>query len=178
MLLVILVTAIVLVGILLAFGTVYLVVSNRNQVPSVSTPQANMNEAIAALDLPTNGTFWDLGCGDGGVLAAAIAHSPGLLVKGIENNPALVLLAKMKVGRGAQVVLGQIEQVEFGSTDRVYVYLSPKFMAYLEPRFNDQLPKGARIVSQQFPLPNRTPDRVLDLAAGKAHAEKLYIYDY
>jgi hypothetical protein len=178
MLLIALVAAILVIGIVLCVGSVYLVVSNRNHVPSVSTPQANIDEIVAALDLPSRGTFLDLGCGDGRVLAAAIGHRAGLRATGIENNPALVLLAKMRVGNRAHVRFGQIEHAVFGGTDRIYVYLSPKFMTYLEAKFADELPKGARVVSQQFPLPSRQPARVLDLAAGKAHAEKLYVYDY
>jgi hypothetical protein len=51
-------------------------------------------------------------------------------------------------------------------------------MAGLEPRFVSELGKGARVVSVQFPLPHRAPDEVVELPASRAHAARLYVYNY
>jgi hypothetical protein len=62
--------------------------------------------------------------------------------------------------------------------DRVFAYLGPGLMKTLEPRFERELKPGVRVVSQQFPLPERRPDRKIELEHGRAYARALYVYDY
>ena len=156
----------------------HLLFSIRNAVPPVPTPTAVMPQLLEALDLPERGTFYDLGSGDGRILKAVSAGRPKLHVVGVENNPMAIVLAFLRVGRRAKILRGDIMGVALEDANRVFAYLGPGLMASLEPKFERELPLGARVVSQQFPLPNRTPTRVIQLKRSKSHARRLYVYDY
>jgi len=162
----------------LGLVVVHLLVSGRNKVPPVFTPVGVLDQVVEVLDLPEHGRLVDLGCGDGRVLEAVLARRPGLKATGVENNPVVMGLAKARLKGRAELIRGQIEDRHFQGVQRVFAYLGPELMARLEPRFEQELPKGARVVSQQFPLPGRKPDRVVELVGGKPHAAKLYVYDY
>jgi SAM-dependent methyltransferase len=166
-----------LAGLLVA-GVVFLIAAQRNVVPPVFTPRGAVDEVIEALELPERGLLVDVGCGDGRLLADAVKLRPGLRAVGVENNPVVWCVARWRLGRRAKVVLGQIENMELTGADRVFAYLGPGLMAELEPRFERELSKGALVVSQQFPLPHRTPNRVVKLKHGKVFAKELFIYEY
>jgi cyclopropane fatty-acyl-phospholipid synthase-like methyltransferase len=178
MLVVVLVIMLLIVAMGIIAAVMYLLASVRNAVPAVFTPLHTVGAVIKALNLPEQGTLVDLGCGDGRILLAAVKSRPKLHAIGIENNPVLARLARWRVDKAAQITVGQIEQTHFNQSDRVFAYLGTELMANLEPKFARELPKGARVVSQQFPLPNRHPNEVVELRDGRAFAKKLYLYDY
>jgi SAM-dependent methyltransferase len=157
---------------------VHLVAAGRNAVPPVFTPPGVLAQVVEALDLPERGRLVDLGCGDGRVLWAVLKRRPRLRVTGVENNPVVFALAWRRLRDKAALEMREIEDVPLEGVDRVFAYLGPGLMAALEPRFERELQKGARVVSQQFPLPGRRPDRVVELKGGKPYANKLYVYDY
>jgi len=165
----------ILVGLALML---HLVTAQRNAVPPVLMPPKALAEVVQALKLPDKGTLVDLGCGDGRVLAAVARTAPDVRLIGVENNPVLFGLAKAALPGTAKLVLGQIEKQDLHQIERVFVYLGPGLMASLEPRFELELPKGARVVSVQFPLPHRRPVKEYDLKYGKPYAKRVYIYDY
>jgi hypothetical protein len=157
---------------------VYFVAGSRNVVPAVFTPRLAVDEVLDALDLPERGLFVDLGCGDGRLLSAALKRRPGLRVLGVENNPVIWLLAWLRVGRRGTVAYGQLERLDLTRADRVFCYLSDQTMAELSPLFDKELKHRARLVSQQFPLPDRGAKREIELRGGKEYARRLYVYDY
>jgi precorrin-6B methylase 2 len=168
---------VLMTGVALVY-VVHLVAAQRNAVPPVFTPARAIPEVVASLDLPQRGTLVDVGCGDGRLLEAALEARPELRVVGVENNPVVWLRARLRLGRRAKLVLGQLEDLKLEQADRVFAYLGPGMMKALEPRFEHELRAGARVVSQQFPLPGRKPDRVIELAHGKPYAKRIYVYDY
>jgi hypothetical protein len=97
---------------------------------------------------------------------------------GVENDPVMLSVAWLRVGRKARLRLGDMRATPLGEADRVFAYLSPRFMALLEPKFERELKPGARVVSLQFALPHRRPSREIELKQGPAHARWLYVYDY
>ncbi|MDF2461519.1 MAG: putative methyltransferase [Candidatus Saccharibacteria bacterium] len=157
--------------------SVHFIISMRNSVPYVTAPPKTVDQIIDALQLPDKGVLWDLGCGDGRILKAALKAKPALEVAGVDNNPIPLQLARWNVP-SAKLVQGDILDTKFAGVDRVYAYLGPKLMSALEPRFLSELPRGARVVALQFRLPQRTPDQVITLKHGKKYAAKLYVYDY
>jgi tRNA G46 methylase TrmB len=157
---------------------VYFVAAERNLVPAVFTPRRAVGEVLEALDLPERGVFVDLGCGDGRLLDAALKVRPHLTVVGVENNPVVWLLAKIRLGDRATLTFGQLERLDLTKADRVFTYLSDRSMAELAPWFEKELKHKARLVSQQFPLPDRKAKSETPLKHGLDYANRLYIYDY
>jgi SAM-dependent methyltransferase len=157
---------------------VYLVFASRNAVHTVMSPRGVIQEVAAVLDLPERGVFYDLGCGDGRILAAILARWPLVRAVGVDNNPVVLGLARLRLAGKADLRRCGIMSLDLSDADRVFTYLGPGLMAQLEPKLEREMPRGARLVSQQFPLPARKPDKVVDLEHGKSHARRLYVYDY
>jgi SAM-dependent methyltransferase len=150
----------------------------RNRVPYVLAPVGVLGEIVSALELPKQGTMVDLGCGDGRVLEAVQRAAPGMKLVGVDNNPLPLVLARMKLGATAKLKRRDILQTDLTGVTRVFCYLGPELMAQLEKKFERELTAEARVVSMQFPIPNRKPVKEVELAHGKAHAARLYVYKY
>jgi len=88
------------------------------------------------------------------------------------------LRGQLRTRGRVRVEHGEIATASLSSANRVFAYLGPRMMAELEPRFERELPKGARVVSVQFPLPHREPDHTVELPASKRHAGRLFVYNY
>jgi SAM-dependent methyltransferase len=168
----------VLMAAFVVVALVYMVSASRNSVHTVMSPRRVIPEVLEALDLPEQGVFYDLGCGDGRILAAVLARRPRLYAVGMENNPVVLAAARLRLVGKARLLGKGIMSVDVSDADRVFAYLGPALMAELEPKLERELRRGARLVSQQFPLPKRRPDAVVELKQGRSHAAKLYIYDY
>jgi len=150
----------------------------RNRVPYVALPKAAMGEVARQLGVGDDDVVYDLGCGDGRVIAALQRVNSNARYTGVENNPLIWMMAAGRTGGRARIVRGEIAAAELDEATRVFVYLGPKLMAELEPRFERELPKGARVVSVQFPLPSRTPDAEMELVGSASYAARLYVYNY
>jgi SAM-dependent methyltransferase len=176
--------AVAVVVVLMAVSTaitVHLVVAainGRVAAWSVPTPLCSVPEILEAVDLPERGVLYEPGCGDGRVLAAALRRWPGMRAVGVDNDPVMLGVARVWTRGRAKLELMDLMKLDFREADRVFVYLGPRFMGLLEPKFKEELRPGARVVSLQFPLPNRKVTREAVLERGRPYAERMYIYDY
>ena len=150
----------------------------RNRVPYVALPNAAIGMVVSQLGVGDDDVVYDLGCGDGRVIAAVQNFNPNARYTGVENNPLIWMMAVVRLRVRARIVRGEIADAKLREATRVFVYLGPKLMAQLEPRFERELPKGARVVSVQFPLPSRTPDAEMELVGSTSYAARLYVYNY
>ena len=159
---------------LIAAGLVF---AARNRVPYVVTPPGALDEIVRALDVSAGTKVVDLGCGDGRVLAAVHRSEPAAITIGVENNPVIRMYARMRVPQ-AKIGAQDIAAVDLSDIDRIYTYLGPDDMRRLENKLVHELRAGTRLVTMQFPLEDRKPDKTLRLAQGRPHAATLYIYDF
>ena len=150
----------------------------RNRVPYVALPKAAVGTVVRQLSVRVDDVVYDLGCGDGRVITALQSNNPNARYTGVENNPLIWMMAAGRLRGRARIVRGEIADAKLDNATRVFVYLGPKLMAELEPRFERELPKGARVVSVQFPLPGRKPDAEMELVGSASYAARLYVYNY
>jgi protein-L-isoaspartate O-methyltransferase len=116
---------------------------------------------------------YDLGSGDGRIAIAA-AREFGATSVGVEVNPLLALLAKLKVAaaglRGAvKIVCGDLYNHSFRDADVVAVYLSPQGNRRLREKLERELKDGARVVSHRWPFRGWEPVKVDE-------ERKIYLY--
>ncbi len=150
----------------------------RNRVPYVVLPDGAMKAVVDRLGVRDGDFVYDLGCGDGRVIAALQSDNSNAQYIGVENNWVVWGLAMRRLRGRAKLVRGEISKANLQEATRVFAYLGPKMMAELELRFEMELPSGARLASVQFPLPNRKPDEEVELTGSASHAARLYIYNY
>lgn len=155
----ILLTFLVLV---LAFGVVIL-----RGAPYLPTLDAQAKAALELLDLQPGQMLLELGSGDGKVLLAA-ARS-GLNAVGIELNPFLVVVSRVRTWRyrkQVRIIWGDFWHVQWPECDGVFTFLLGRFMGRLDERMRVvQKP----LVSFAFKVPDRK------IAAEKAG---VFLYRY
>ncbi len=141
-----------------------------------------VSHVVAALgeSIDRSRPFYDLGCGDGRILAAMLSQYPGLSATGFEINPVVAFAARLRLrrfGSRARIVRRNLEAADLSRPGTVFTYLNPYTMRLLEGQLHRQA-NGLRLVSCDFPLPNRQANQTLRIAPPGHLAQHLYIYDY
>lgn len=118
-----------LIGIAVCFSFVLLV-----GPPYLPTLAPQVKTALDLLDLKPGQTMLELGCGDGKVLIAAAER--GWQVTGIELNPLLVLVCKLRTWRyrkQVRVRWGNYWDTRlWGDADAIFGFVLPRLMAKLD----------------------------------------------
>lgn len=148
---------------ILAFGGVIL-----RGAPYLPTLDAQAKAALELLNLRPGQTLLELGSGDGKVLLTAA--QAGLNVVGVELNPFLVIVSRVRTWRyrrQVRVIWGDLWRVEWPECDGVFTFLLGRFMPRLDTRM--QTVKKP-LVSFAFKIPGKR------IAAEKAGVY-LYVYE-
>lgn len=137
------------IHILFALTVLFLTVSFFTGGPFVPSRKKSVEAMIRLAKLKPGVTVYDLGSGDGRFLVEAQKY--GAKAIGIEMNPLLVLLSRMKK---LNVRWQNLWTADIHDADVVFVYLLPINMKKLEQKLQRELHKGALVVSNSFIFPN------------------------
>lgn len=135
--------------------------------PYLPTLRAQGKTALDLLQLRPGQTMLELGSGDGTVLK--LAAERGIRAVGIELNPILVVLSKVrlrKYGDLVEVRWGNFWSKEWPKADGVFVFLLDKYMSRLDSRMVRQ---GGRLVSVAFRVPGKKANKI---------ENGVFMYDY
>ncbi len=129
--------------------------------PYVPTGHDVVEEMITVANLNPTDTVIDLGSGDGRILIAA-AKAGSAKAIGYEIHPGLVKLSRRKarragVGDKVEIRKRSMWKADLSGTNVVFLYQIPYSMEKLRNKIEDELPKGTRIISHAFEIPERTP---------------------
>lgn len=156
----------VLLGILiLLFGLVVLV-----GPPYVPTLQKQVDTALDMLDLQPGQTLLELGAGDGKVMKAAAER--GLYVVGVELNPILVVIAKIRCWRyrrHVRIIWDDLWKVQWPQADGIFTFMLQRQMARLDKKIEIWHTKPVRLASFAFYIPHKPP---------KAKYNGIFLYEY
>jgi len=117
------------------------------------TPQ-RVVEAMLGVAAPAKGeVLYDLGCGDGRVLTAAVQEF-GCKAVGIEIDPRIAEIARENVEKlelkGIRIVEGDVRKFKLTEADVIFIYQLPELVAEL----TDAMVESPRVVvSYNHPLP-------------------------
>jgi predicted RNA methylase len=135
-------------------------------------------QAIAEAMLDLAGTkaddvVYDLGSGDGRLVILA-AQRHGARGVGYELQPSLVALSRQSaidagVADRVRFVEQDLREADLAPATVVLLYLSTSLTRELTPKLMRELRPGARIVSHQFRLADRTPDRSVTIEGAELH---------
>jgi len=121
----------------------------------VPTPEIVVEKMFEMAKVKKGDVVYDLGCGDGRVVAIA-AKKFGTRGVGIDLNPVRIKEAhetvkKYKVEKLVEIRQGDALKVkDFNKATVVALYMLPEFMNWLEPIAKKTLKPGTRIVSHDY----------------------------
>jgi SAM-dependent methyltransferase len=151
--------------------------------PDVPYEPSSPRAIAAMLELgrpgPTD-VVYDLGCGDGRVVVAAVKRT-GARGVCVDIDPKLVRQARENAERA-----GVASRIEFRTQDLfvtdvhdasvVMLFLWPEINLRLLPKLLRELPTGARIVSNMHDMGDFAPTSVIDLGASSGRAHRVYAW--
>jgi tRNA1(Val) A37 N6-methylase TrmN6 len=149
--------------------------------PYYPTPETIVEKMLQLGGLKAGEKMYDLGSGDGRIviMAAQKFHADAI---GVELDKDLCKLSttkilKLHLEKNAHIVNGDLLKQNYSSADLITVYLLPGFIDKVQPLLDQQLKKGARVISHDFEFKSWTPDKVENIADdGEGRSHTLYLY--
>ena len=133
----------------------------RPDIHWVPTPPAVVDAMLKLADVKPTDVVYDLGCGDG-VIVATAAQKYGAKAVGIDIDPLRVKEAteraqKMGVSDKVKIVQGDLFEADIKDATVVTLYLLQSLNIKLMPKLKKELKPGTRIVSQSFDMGTEWP---------------------
>jgi SAM-dependent methyltransferase len=129
--------------------------------PYLPTLNPQVKTALDMLNLKPGQTMLELGCGDGKVLVAAAQR--GWQVTGIELNPVLVLVCKLRTWRyrkQVKVRWGNYWDTRlWGQADGIFGFVLPRYMTKLDKNIVQWKKGKVKLASFAFRIPGKPVDR-------------------
>ena len=152
-------------------------VYSNKLAPYVSSPNKVVDRMLELANVRPGETVYDLGCGDGRILIAAVKNYKAKAV-GVEISPKLAAQATDRIRRegissDARVIQGDLLKADFAGADVVTIYLATSLNAQLRPRMEKLLKPGSRVVSHDYAVPGWKPSKIEE-EEGK---HLIYLYD-
>ena len=129
----------------------------QSVAPYVPTPMNVVQEMLKLAKAGPGDVLYDLGCGDGRIVLAAVKEFNVDRAVGFEINPQMAEATRMKVydrdlqGR-ISVMQADFFQEDISEATIVTLYLTTMGNSRLRPKLEKELKQGARVVSHDFPI--------------------------
>lgn len=154
-----------------------------NDAPFIPLEQSALDCLLHHLPDLNHKTFYELGCGDGRVLQAVQAHCLTAHCVGVEQGWLPYILAKFRlhslIKSGAiKLIYNDIRRVNLANADIIFTYLMDDFQIELLAKFDQELKGGTIVISAQFKISTKKPERVIKIPNGSNIANKLYFYRF
>ncbi len=157
----------------------YGIVTTR--VPYVPIPQYVVDEVKRLLPMKAGDQFYDLGSGDGRVIATMGTAYPDAFATGVEKAPLPYTFTQIRFWfkplKNVKTLFRNFSRVPLHNATHIYMYLFPDVVQKLLPKFEAELKKGTRVVSCDFPFKTKEPIEMVIVGTGK-HPHKLYVYEF
>jgi SAM-dependent methyltransferase len=139
----------------------------KKDVPFVPTPMEVVQAMIALAQLRAGDVVYDLGCGDGRIVIAAV-QVKGVRGVCVDIDPERIRESRLNAERAGvlekiRFVRGDLFQVPIADATVVTMYLLPDVNLKLRPRLRAELRAGTRIVSHAFSMGDWKPRREVEV---------------
>jgi cyclopropane fatty-acyl-phospholipid synthase-like methyltransferase len=142
--------------------------TRRPDIHWVPTPPAVVDAMLKLADVKPTDVVYDLGCGDG-VIVATAAQKYGARAVGIDIDPQRVQEAterarKMGVSDKVTIKQGDLFEADIKEASVVTLYLLTSLNIKLMPKLKKELKPGTRVVSQSFNMGDEwPPEKTIDV---------------
>jgi len=164
------------VAVLLTVNFFYIIF--QGYAPFIITRDKILNIILNHISFKDSNIIYELGSGKAGFLRAIEKKYPQIKkLIGIEYFFLPYFLSRIQLSlikSNIKILNKNIFNTNFAEADVIYCYLNNGMMGKLKEKFRKECKRGAQIISYQFPLPNLTPVKVVDIEdEGK---DKVYFY--
>ena len=134
----------------------------------VPTPPEVVDAMLKLANVTGKDTVFDLGCGDG-IIVATAAQKFGAQAVGIDIDPQRVKEANERVQKAGvtdkvKILNEDLFEANISPATVVTLYLLPSLNQKLIPKLNKDLKPGTRIVSQSFDMGDEyPPEKIVDV---------------
>ncbi|HEY3499733.1 MAG TPA: class I SAM-dependent methyltransferase, partial [Polyangiaceae bacterium] len=138
-------------------------------VPYQPSPQHVVEQMVKLAELRSGDIVYDLGCGDGRIVIAAVA-TPGVRGVCVDIDPE-----RIRESRENARAAGVYERIEFRTEDLfhsriadatvVMLFLWPEVNLKLRPKLERELAPGTRIISYMHDMGEWLPERRVEVRA-------------
>jgi len=155
-----------------------------NDPPYVPVSHKIVPQIVEALELKDQDVLFDIGCGDGRVLRAAVLSNPTVQGVGIDYDRWVAFRARvtcMKEIRSKKIsiIRADVFDQDLSRATVVYTYLFPGFMDRLLVKLKKELKPGTTLISCDFQFKDMTPIKTIDLHRPKHKLGRtLYVYQF
>ncbi len=151
------------------------------RVPYVPISQDVIDEVKKIFPLKAGDKFYDLGSGDGRVIATMALAYPEANAFGVEKAPLPYTFTRMRFWlkplKNVKTLFKNFSQVPLNDATHIYMYLYPEVVEKLLPKFRAELKKGTRVVSCDFPFKTKEPSEKI-IVEDKRRKHTLYVYEF
>jgi len=176
--LIILIILLIIAVIISLFTIVIFLILVFTRVPFVKTPKKVMEKIFEEVKFKPTDVVYDLGCGDGQFLIETEKRY-GCKTIGYELSPIAYWLAiiNIKVNKAkTRVFYKNFYHQDLSNADTVFCFLIDSVMPKVGKQLEQQLKKGAQIISFAFPIKEWRPTKVIDSDSKNPKASKIYFY--
>jgi len=134
----------------------------------VPTPPEVVDAMLKLANVTAKDTVFDLGCGDG-IIVATAAQKFGAQAVGIDIDPQRVKEANERIQKAGvtdkvKILNEDLFEANISPATVVTLYLLPSLNQKLIPKLNKDLKPGTRIVSQSFDMGDEyPPEKTVDV---------------
>ncbi len=142
--------------------------AQRGDVPYVPTPPEVVDVMLNLGQVHKGDVLYDLGCGDGRIVVAAVQKFAAARGTGIDINPERIKEAEENarqagVADRARFIEKNLFDADLHDATVVTLYLLPDVNLRLRPKLLKDLKVGTRIVSHQFDMGDWKPDKQVEV---------------
>jgi predicted RNA methylase len=142
-----------------------------------TTHKSKIEKVLESVAMFPGQVVYDLGCGDGRFLIAAVKKY-NVKAIGFEINPWAYVLSKLKVKfwtTNVSIHFKDFWNADLSSADFVFCYLFPDVMERLKEKLSRELKAGAKVISCNFEIPGWRPEEIIS-ASHPVHNDPIFIY--
>jgi uncharacterized protein (TIGR03000 family) len=156
--------------------------SDKAVIRFVPTPDDIVRKMLELGKVGKDDVVYDLGCGDGRIVIAAVRDGKALAGIGVDLDPERVKESRENVKKAnlegkVEIRMGDVLEIkDLADASVVMLYMSDELGKLLEPRLKKLLQPGARVVSHRFTLGNWKPDQTITVMGDDGDEYTLHLW--
>ena len=149
--------------------------------PYYKTPEPVMDIKLELLQLKAGEVLGDLGCGNALSLVKSVkkygVKGIGYELEDLPYSDALQLMEKEEVSDQIELRREDFLNADYSELDAVFLYLTRNMLGVISLKLEQELKKGARIVTHDFDLPGWSEKQTYRHFNEKGHEVLIYLYE-